>query len=245
MRPLQSVRALLHALLGRSIKPFARRCLHHLLTRVGMVVQRGAYSHDPSRPTAVVASHEASTTGAPILALNIAQHLSATHNVVVLLLKGGALGEQFQACSTALIQARFGLANRKLLRQALRKASPQARPVFAVVNSVVSAPLLEPLRGEGIPCVSLIHEFVTYIKPLDLFSEVGLWSSRVVCSTPLTWNDIVRSCPQLTNVEVKILPQGRCQLPAAETTGAVAASTPATALGPVATLAFATSPFWW
>ena len=229
MRPLQSVRALLHALLGRSIKPFARRCLYHLLTRVGMVVQRGACSHDPSRPTAVVASHEASTTGAPILALNIAQHLSATHNVVVLLLKGGALGEQFQACSTALIQARFGLANRKLLRQALRKASPQARPVFAVVNSVVSAPLLEPLRGEGIPCVSLIHEFVTYIKPLDLFSEVGLWSSRVVCSTPLTWNDIVRSCPQLTNVEVKILPQGRCQLPAAETTGAVAASTPATA----------------
>ena len=79
-----------------------------------MVVQRGACSHDPSRPTAVVASHEASTTGAPILALNIAQHLSATHNVVVLLLKGGALGEQFQACSTALIQARFGLANRKL-----------------------------------------------------------------------------------------------------------------------------------
>ena len=228
MKPLQSVRALFNSRLGQRLKPLARRGVNRLIATVGMVVEPGGRSHDPGKPTAVVASHEASTTGAPILALNLAQQLSATHNVVVVLLKGGALSPQFQACSTACIRARFRLASRKLLRNALRKASPQAKPVFALVNSVVSAPLLEPLRGEGIPCLSLVHEFVTYIKPLDVFSEVGLWSSRVVCSTPLTWSDIVRSCPHLSGVPVSVLPQGRCQLPASTTTSSIPASPLAT-----------------
>ena len=228
MRPLQSVRALFNSRLGQRLKPFARRGVSRLIETTGMVVEPGGRSHNPNKPTAVVASHEASTTGAPILALNLAQQLSATHNVVVVLLKGGALSPQFQACSTACIRARFRLASRKLLRNALRKASPQAKPVFALVNSVVSAPLLEPLRGEGIPCLSLVHEFVTYIKPLDVFAEVGLWSSRVVCSTPLTWSDIVRSCPHLTGVPVSVLPQGRCQLPASATTRSIPSSSQAT-----------------
>ena len=217
MSPMQPVRALINSPLGQRIKPFGRRIANRLIITLEMAVQKGAQTHDPSKPTAVVASHEASTTGAPILALNLAQQLSATHNVVVLLLRGGALKQQFKGSSTACIQARFGLASRRLLRKALRKASPQAKPSFALVNSVVSAPLLEPLRGEGIPCLSLVHEFVTYIKPLDVFSEVGLWSSRVVCSTPLTWSDILHSCPHLKDVQVNILPQGRCQLPESRT----------------------------
>ena len=172
----------------------------------------------PGLATALVVSHEASTTGAPILALNLARELGRSHNVVVLLLNGGPLKQQFQSSSTALIEARRSFVNRKLVKRALRKASPDAIPIFALVNSVVSAPLLEPLRGEGIACLSLVHEFVTYIKPLDVFSEVGLWSSRVVCSTPLTWGDVLRQCNHLTGVPLVVLPQGRCQLPEASST---------------------------
>ena len=215
MKPLQSVRALFNSRLGQRLKPFARRVVSRLIETTGMVVEPGGRSHNPNKPTAVVASHEASTTGARSWP-STWRAMSATHNVVVVLLKGGALSPQFQACSTACIRARFRLASRKLLRNALRKASPQAKPVFALVNSVVSAPLLEPLRGEGIPCLSLVHEFVTYIKPLDVFSEVGLWSSRVVCSTPLTWSDIVRSCPHLTDVQVSVLPQGAAKFQQAQ-----------------------------
>jgi len=58
-----------------------------------------------------------------------------------------------------------------------------------------------------------VHEFVTYIKPLDVFSEVGLWASRVVCSTRLTWSDVLRHCNHLAAVPVAVLPQGPCQLP--------------------------------
>ena len=75
----------------------------------------------------------------------------------------------------------------------------------------------EPLRGEGIACLSLVHEFVTYIKPLDVFSEVGL-SSRVVCSTTPTWNDALQHCSHLNRVPLAVLPQGCCQLPASDAT---------------------------
>ena len=218
MPRFKTIQALIPSALKQRIKPFARRGVSRVLTSLGMVVQSGGQAVDPGKPTALVVSHEASTTGAPILALNLARELGRSHNVVVLLLSGGALRRQFQASSTALIQARRSFVNRKLVKRALRKASPHAIPAFALVNSVVSAPLLEPLRGEGIPCLSLVHEFVTYIKPLDVFSEVGLWSSRVVCSTPLTWSDVLRHCPHLSGVPLAVLPQGRCQLPESSAT---------------------------
>src|SRR5262249_44325099 len=43
----------------------------------------------PDRETVLLVVHEASRTGAPILAYNIAKRLSADHNIVVLLLAGG------------------------------------------------------------------------------------------------------------------------------------------------------------
>ena len=216
MPSLKTLQNLLPTRLRQRIQPFARWSISRALTSLGMVVESGGQPVDAAKPTAIVVSHEASTTGAPILALNLAQQLSRSHNVVVMLLRGGTLRQQFQNSSTALIQARRSFVNRKLVKRALAQASPQATPAFALVNSVVSAPMLEALRGEGIACLSLVHEFVTYIKPLDVFSEVGLWSSRVVCSTTLTWNDVLRHCSHLNRVPLAVLPQGRCQLPASD-----------------------------
>lgn len=215
MARFKTIRALINSPLGHRIKPLARWSYTRLLTSLGMELRAGGRSFDRDRPTAMVVSHEASATGAPILALNLVQQLSQTHNVVVILLKGGPLRQQFQASGTVLIKARRAFVNRKLVKRALKAACRQGNPEFALVNSVVSAPLLEPLRGEGIACLCLMHEFVTYIKPLDVFSEVGLWSSRVVCSTPLTWRDVLRRCNHLADVRLAVLPQGRCQLPAA------------------------------
>ena len=209
-----TLRSLANSRLGQRLKPIVRWSISRLLTTAGMVVRPGGQPIDPRKPTVLVVSHEASATGAPILALNLCQQLRDSHNVIVLLLRGGSLLPQFQASSAALIQARRQFVNRKLVQRALGRAC-EGQPVqFALVNSVVSAPLLEPLRGQGIACLCLVHEFVTYIKPLAIFSEVGLWASRVVCSTPLTWNDVLRHCPQLADVPVVVLPQGRCQLPA-------------------------------
>ncbi|QNI52684.1 glycosyltransferase/ family 4 [Synechococcus sp. BIOS-E4-1] len=213
MPRIPTAHALKNSLFGRRIKHYSRLAYIQLLTSLGMEMQAGGQPFQPSRPTAIVVSHEASATGAPILALNLVQQLSQSHNVVVMLLKGGALRQQFQASGTALIQARLAFVNRKLVKRALKTACKQGNPEFALVNSVVSAPFLEPLRGEGIVCLCLLHEFVTYVKPLDIFNEIGRWSSRVVCSTPLTWRDVLCHCNDLADVQVAVLPQGQCKLP--------------------------------
>ena len=200
---------------GQRLKWLLRWSYSRVLTSAGLVQRPGRQAHDPHRPTLVVVSHEASATGAPILALNLCQQLNASHNVIVLLLKGGSLVPAFQAAGTTVLLARRSYVNRKLVARALRRANHGQPIQFALVNSVVSAPLLEPLRSEGIACVCLILEFVTYIKPLEVFAEVGLWASRVVCSTRLTWNDVLRHCSHLADVPLEVLPQGPCALPAA------------------------------
>ena len=115
--------------LGQRIK-LSLLSYSRLLTSLGMAVEAGGQSLDPSKPTALVVSHEASATGAPILALNLCQQLSLSHNVVVLLLKGGALLSHFQASGIALIQARRQFVNRKLVKRALAKACQGQRPAL-------------------------------------------------------------------------------------------------------------------
>ena len=55
------------------------------------------HGYDPARETVVVVSHEASRTGAPLLALNILEDLRTRYNVVAILLGGGEHGRQLQA----------------------------------------------------------------------------------------------------------------------------------------------------
>ena len=209
------------------LKPLLRWGYSRTLTSLGMRHLAGRQRLDPSRPTAVVVSHEASATGAPILALNLCQELSASHNVIVLLLRGGPLLAEFQATATAVVLARRSFVNRKLIHRALAQASGGQPIGFALVNSVVSAPVLEPLRSEGIACLCLVHEFVTYIKPLTIFAEVGLWASRVICSTRLTWGDVLHHCSHLADVPVAYLPQGPCRLPEHQAGTAKRHATPA------------------
>ena len=174
----------------------------------------GVSLHDghkrPGLPTVLVVSHEASSTGAPILALNIVHHLSSTHNVVVLLIKGGPLRSSFLSSSSYLLTCRRSYIDSFLIRRALRRLSNVNHIEFAIVNSVVSAPALIALRSQGIACITLVHEFVSYIKPLSIFSEVSLWSSKIVCSTYLTWHDVLSYCPGFA---VAYLPQGRSLTP--------------------------------
>lgn len=188
---------------------------HEALQRLQGIGQlNGGRSYDPSKPLIIIASHEASTTGAPLLALNLCANLSKENNVIVFLLrKKGSLLSEFQASSIGLIFSYSENVDGRHLIAAFSSISNGQLPKLAIVNSIVSWPFLEPLRSYGIPCLALLHEFTTYVKPLEAFTEVGLWASRVVCSTPLTWNDVMRHCSHLADVPVVLLPQGRCHLP--------------------------------
>ena len=197
-----------------SLSTFLNDCRSTLQRLRGIGKLNGGQTYDSTKPLIFVASHEASTTGAPILSLNICTNLSKDYNVIVFLLrKKGGLIVNLQATSVGLIYSYSEKIEASSLIAEVLTISNGQLPTLAIINSAVSWPALEPLRRNGVPCLLLLHEFTTYIKPLEVFSEIGLWSSRVVCSTPLTWNDVVRQCSHLADVPVEVLPQGRCQLP--------------------------------
>ena len=89
MALITQLRRALYSPLGRRLAQRSRRVVKPLLVVIGMRRHAGRQPLNPSRPTLVVVSHEASATGAPILALNLCQELSQDANIVVLLLRGG------------------------------------------------------------------------------------------------------------------------------------------------------------
>jgi len=202
------------ALIALKSNRLARQSLKQLGTIAGMAEYKGGMKHDPNKSTVVIVSHEASKTGAPILALNLCMQFSATHNVIVVLLRGGSLFSRFLETGTALLMARFTFVNHKVVRGALKRASLGQPIKFALANCIVSAPFIEPMRSHlGIPCICLVHEYASYVKPLSIFTEVSLWASRLVWPTRLTMNDMLRRCPHLEEVPMEVMPQGPCALP--------------------------------
>ncbi len=191
----------------------SKRLIKPVVLMVGMREYHGHQYFQGNRATVVVVSHEASATGAPILALNLCEQLSKHYNVVVMLLRGGALIPNFQDNSIVVLQARMGIVFTALLHRFLRRHIRGSKPRFALVNSVVSAGFIQPLRSLGIPPIALIHEFSAYIRPLDQLNDIGKWSRRVVFSSPLTRDDLLERCPQLQQAAFDVLPQGPCSRP--------------------------------
>ena len=64
-----------------------------LLIKRGMRSYKGEWDPDVAKKTLIIVSHEASRTGAPILALNICKELIEFKNIVVISLKDGELIE--------------------------------------------------------------------------------------------------------------------------------------------------------
>ena len=184
-----------------------------LFNIIGLKVNLGGYKFDAALKTIIVVSHEASRTGAPILAWNIVEHLNRKANVITILMRGGELRESFIDSSYAVIEPRFNIVPMCALDNALKRICNGRYPECSIVNSIVSTPALRPLKKLGIPTISLIHEFGAYIRPLEILTEVGLWSNRIIYSTELTMKDIINRCPEIADVPTEIMAQGACKTP--------------------------------
>ena len=175
----------------------------------------GAQRHDPGRPTLLVVSHEASATGAPILALNLCQAFATSHNLVAVLLVEGALQDAFTAACCGVLGPAVGAVNGEALGQALAALPGRPWPQLALVNSVESRGLLPALFELAIPSLALLHEFPAYTRPLQASTEVFLWADAVVFSCGLTRDDTLAAGAPAGRPPVHVLPQGRCSPPAA------------------------------
>jgi len=209
----QRIRLIALSTQGRWLARRTSLLIKPLLMLIGMKRQLGRKTYHHDRETLVVVSHEASATGAPILALNLCQKLCIEANIVVMLVGGGALAKDFQETALAVIQPRLGLVFAKALRKELKRLIGSAKPHYAIVNSVASARYIQPLRSLGIPTITLIHEFAAYIRPLTVLDSIGLWSNALVFSSRLTRDDLLARNPQGRKIKSLILPQGPCQRP--------------------------------
>ena len=128
---------------------------------------------DPKLETIIVFSHEASYTGAPIVALNIVKSLSKTKNIISWIGKSGPLDDDFKKYSIAYITG-WGSINE--IKNRIELIIKKYNCDLAIVNSVVSHTVIKPLKYKNIPIISLIHEFADYVFPVGLLSRMAIFS---------------------------------------------------------------------
>lgn len=169
---------------------------------------------DPMKDTVLVVSHEASRTGAPILALNIVATLSSRYNVVVFCLWGGDLLDDFRKACTLLFDPAPQKFNEHILSAILDQVLPLFNFKFAIVNSIVSKFVLPALACHFVPTLCLVHEFASYTHPRNTIREVLFWTDRIVFSASLVYENNARECEELPAGRPVILAQGKCAAPA-------------------------------
>jgi len=164
---------------------------------------------NPLRENVLVVSHEASTTGAPVLSLNIILELKAKYNVIMLILKGGSLVDDLQASADIVVGpvgSQAGIVVRLQLEQLMARCSIR----FAVVNSIESRAVLPELARHFIPSVALIHEFASYTRPRNAIEEAIFWASETIFSADIVRDNAIAAFPDLSLRLPSVIPQGRC-----------------------------------
>jgi len=177
--------------------------------------QQGKQLHRDDQRTILIVIHEASITGAPILAWNLTNELKNDHNLVIISLRRGSLERDLLNNCTWLITPSDNDQpfDYELAGPLLEHLIKTENLTWALVNSIETWRWPKMLHQHGISCVMLIHEFATYCTEKDAFKNACLWSTKVVFSSPATHTDMKRVFPELKETPIEMLPQGRCQIP--------------------------------
>ena len=141
------------------------------------------------------------------------QGLSKKYNIISILLGDGPLKEDFRQNLDNNNRAKSRNFNKLRSGKTPETYETNSKPVYAIVNSIVSKRAISPLRSNGIPVITLIHEFSTYIRPKSILDEAGLWSNRIVFSSDMTRDDIINNSQCIIHCPSKIIPQGKCVIP--------------------------------
>ncbi len=169
---------------------------------------------DASKKTILIVSHEASRTGAPILALNLANELSKKYNVANLILGDGELLEYFQSAGVALFEADRRVMDIEEISVIVNQICSQHDIAFALVNSVESRGVLPALKARGVPSICLLHEFAANIRPITAFPEIFRFADQVVFSTRISLENALNRLAMERNGFIHVIPQGKCLVPA-------------------------------
>jgi len=176
----------------------------------------GAKKYDPARQNVLLAVHQTSRTGAPVLGWNIAGYLAERYNLFTFTLGGGPLLQDFLALS---IETHGPFShkdtNPATLDLAMRKLFERHQFKYAIINSAESQSLVAPCASHAIRTVFLLHEFASYIQARNALRTAFDLASEIVFPARLVAESSVKMHPALRNRPIRILPQGMSVLPKA------------------------------
>jgi glycosyltransferase involved in cell wall biosynthesis len=163
-----------------------------------------------NRPTVLLITHNASRSGAPMVALDIGRRLARDFNLVTFSVGAGELLPWFQQDANAIYvgQGKADQIDRQL-RQILRRHPPAA----VVVNSMASRAAFPALRASGLPVLILSHEMASRLANSQEIHEVAAWAKRVILSSPMAAAEAFGKDHALWPPNHRILPQGQCAVP--------------------------------
>ena len=163
---------------------------------------------DPSKKTMLLVSHEASQTAAPLLAFNLLEKFAVRYNVISVLLGPGDLENAFKNVSSVTIGPfPKELRLTRHIHASILHACSRFAPAFAVVNSIESREALVTLSKAGVPCVLLVHEFVSRTQHLDEMPTVVISADQIIFPARLVWEDAVEVFPLLAERPANIIEQ--------------------------------------
>ena len=149
-----------------------------------------AASDMPHRPRMIFVSHEATRTGAPAIILRLTEMFGASGEIECfsLLDEGGERLHEFADVSHAYVMSRGRRDPKFTEENTVRELSAMFsrngifdsnRPVCALVNSMESQRLGPILAAQGIPVISLLHEFADYY-PDNVLQRLFDTSKKVI-----------------------------------------------------------------
>ncbi len=166
---------------------------------------KGGRDFDPEKKTILLVVHEFTNTGAPVVALQLLQEATITHNVIVLSLQSGPLLEKFRRDAICVFVSTMPHEEADFV---LSHLLPHVS--YALLNSTDASPFIRMLVPRGIPFGVYTHEYTQYSLPLlktiwpSLYADCQIFSSEQVRDS---WRDLHRDLGFDTDRLSAIVPQ--------------------------------------
>lgn len=137
----------------------------------------GKAAHDPAKPNLLIALHECSRTGAPLLGLGLALKLGKEYNLIIWAGKTGELQPRLEALAFLLA---FEFCEPVKGEFIIRDLCSHFPVHAAIVNSVEARIAAQALHGANVPIVALIHEYSEYSMPQGKIESLSLTADRTI-----------------------------------------------------------------
>ena len=148
------------------------------------------------RPTIIIANHDASRTGAPLVGLNLARELK-DYNIFNFVGRDEELTPEFLDHSVGLI---LGWRSEDELQSLIERLCRDFGLHAMIVNSVECYPWARIANAAGLPLVSLVHEFSEYTFPVSKVTSAVRLSDRVIVPARLVEESLQREVQSICSV---------------------------------------------